>query len=367
MSDDAQTPGAPENAAPDPWAPPVDGTDRAPGTPGGAAGRAPGIPTVPDSRAPGAPADQAPKVLFDKSGPRTARDPWAPPVEDAVPGPDGAGPAGGTPVGPRDTPSVHDQPTVVSRPGSDAPGAAAQGPWNNPFAPPSPTPSTPGNPFAPPYPAASGNPFAPPTPAASGNPFAPPTPAASGNPFAPPTPAASGNPFAPPPPAAPGNPFAPPAAGEHVPPPPIGPEGPGRVPYGYPQYPGYPGYGAPYGPQGGPGYGWPGMPLAPDNGTGTASLVIGIISAVVFCLWPVSIFMGVLAVILGIVGRRKAHRGEATNGGMALAGIICGAVGFVLGVVLLIVFVAAPYNSFDTPGNGTDDGYSTSLVVPGQP
>ncbi|MFI9800636.1 DUF4190 domain-containing protein [Streptomyces sp. NPDC052302] len=147
-------------------------------------------------------------------------------------------------------------------------------------------------------------------------------------------------------PAAPGpaaDPFAPPADtgpygsyGEPVPPPPIGPEGPGQVPYGYPGAPGHPGTHAP----GGYSYGWPGMhhPL-PSNGMGTAGLVLGIISAVIFCLWPIAIILGVLALIFGAIGRGKARRGEATNPGQALAGIICGVAGIVLGVGMLVLVV----------------------------
>ncbi|GAA3502273.1 hypothetical protein GCM10019016_093810 [Streptomyces prasinosporus] len=132
----------------------------------------------------------------------------------------------------------------------------------------------------------------------------------------------------------PANPFAPPAAGGPVPPPPIAPDGPGRVPYGRPGGYGHPtaqppGYG------GAPGqayYGWTGMAPMPSNGLGVAGLVLGILSAIVFCLWPLAILLGVLGVIFGAVGRSKAARGEATNPGQALAGIICGAVGTVLGI-----------------------------------
>ncbi|MFF3908522.1 DUF4190 domain-containing protein [Streptomyces sp. NPDC001848] len=203
------------------------------------------------------------------------------------------------------TPSGQDRPTTVTFPGPALPVTPPQGPWANPYAAPSP-----------------GSP-------AAGNPFAAP----------------------------------PPAPGEPVPPPPIGPEGPGQVPYGYPRYPGHPAYGAPYGPQGA-GYGWPGLPVPPSNGMGIASLVLGIISTVVFCLWPLAMPAGVLAVIFGVAGRRKARRGQATNPGMALAGLICGAVGFVLGAVLLVVVLAVPdHSSGDDPWTGTDDGYSTSLVT----
>ncbi|MFE9095549.1 DUF4190 domain-containing protein [Streptomyces sp. NPDC007264] len=293
MSDDAQAqPGSPQNAAPGPWASPGDDTAPAPA-----------------------------EVSLDKpaAAPRPAPDPWAPPAGQA-PGAGTATPGGPVSAGPPDTaalggaPSVHDQHTVVSLPGSEAPA----GPWSAPFAPPGPAPSTPGGPAVGALP-----PFGGPTPGALADPFAPP------------------------------------AAGEPVPPPPIGPEGPGQPPYAYPAHPGYPGYG----PGGGAvGYGWPGTPFMPSNGLGTASMVLGIVSAAVFCLWPVAIVVGVLAVIFGIIGRRKARRGEATNGGMALAGLICGAVGVALGIGLFAVILTAPNNN-DDPWFAPEDGYSMSLTA----
>ncbi|MFG3010946.1 DUF4190 domain-containing protein [Streptomyces cinerochromogenes] len=131
-----------------------------------------------------------------------------------------------------------------------------------------------------------------------------------------------------------------------MPPPPIAPGGPGQVPYGYPgpaQAYGYPGpqqapYGAPY-PAGG-GYAWPGMQPVPSNGMGTASLVLGIISAVGFVMWPVALVLAVLALIFGGIGRGRASRGEATNPGVALAGIICGAAGIVLVLGLFALIIA---------------------------
>jgi uncharacterized membrane protein len=79
------------------------------------------------------------------------------------------------------------------------------------------------------------------------------------------------------------------------------------------------------------------MQPAPANGMGTASLVLGICAAVGFCLWPLAIVLGILAVIFGLLGRGKARRGEATNGGHALAGIICGAVGIALGLGMIVL------------------------------
>lgn len=66
------------------------------------------------------------------------------------------------------------------------------------------------------------------------------------------------------------------------------------------------------------------------NGLGTAALVLGILSIVPLALLLVP---AVLAIVFGAVGRRRVRRGEATNGGAALAGIICGSVGLVLGVL----------------------------------
>lgn len=163
--------------------------------------------------------------------------------------------------------------------------------------------------------------------------------------FPPPHPATASAPAGP-------NPFAPPADGA-VPPPPISPEGPGQVaPYGYPGgygFPGGPGYGGTPGYGGNssyggvPGYyGWAAPQQGPSNGMGMAAMILGIVAAVGFCLWPVAIITGVLALIFGLIGRSKANRGEAANPGQALAGIICGSVGIVLAVGLAVLIMVAP-------------------------
>ncbi|MGW2029944.1 hypothetical protein [Streptomyces sp. NPDC001811] len=311
-----------------------------------------------------------PRVSFDKEPERTA---------PAARGTDGAGVQN-----PRPAPGpVHDRQTVTpppAFPGSVTPADAAPAPWTAPAGGPTSTaPAPQPTPFAPPAAAAVPHLSAPPSPAPRPNPFAPPAATAVPHPFAPPAATAVPHPFAPPaatavphpfaPPALssyppPANPFAPPAppAGPHggaepVPPPPIAPDGPGQVPYGYPgaapAY-GYPGPGPAYGypgPQQAPyggvsrypaahGYAWPGMQPSPSNGLGTASLVLGIVATVGFVLWPVALAMGILAVILGGLGRGRANRGEATNPGVALAGVICGAAGIVLVLVLFALLIA---------------------------
>lgn len=67
------------------------------------------------------------------------------------------------------------------------------------------------------------------------------------------------------------------------------------------------------------------------KGMAIASMVLGIISIVLCCLWYVGPVAGIIAIVLGIVHNKK-------NGkcGMAVAGIVCGIVGIVLTVALLI-------------------------------
>lgn len=80
-----------------------------------------------------------------------------------------------------------------------------------------------------------------------------------------------------------------------------------------------------------------GRPAGVRNGLGTAALVLGIL-ALLLC-WTVvgGVVFGLLALIFGAIGRARVKRGEATNGGPALAGVILGLLGVVLSVVLVVV------------------------------
>ena len=111
---------------------------------------------------------------------------------------------------------------------------------------------------------------------------------------------------------------------------------PGGTPgYGAPgQPPGQPDYGAPP-PSGGYGAPPPGSGVAPRNGLGIAALVLGLLA--LFSSWTVvgGILFGLLAIVLGVIGRGRAKRGEANNGGLALAGIILGALGLLISIGLI--------------------------------
>jgi hypothetical protein len=104
-----------------------------------------------------------------------------------------------------------------------------------------------------------------------------------------------------------------------------------QPPYGQQQY-GQPGY-PPYGQQQ---YGQP--PTGPQrNGLGVASLVLGIVALVLFWIPVLGLIPAGVGLGLGIAGRRRASRGEADNGGVALAGIVTSAVAIVISLALFTV------------------------------
>ena len=78
----------------------------------------------------------------------------------------------------------------------------------------------------------------------------------------------------------------------------------------------------------------------PRNGMGIAALILGIVALLGFWTIVVGIVFGLLALIFGIIGRKRAARREATNGGAALAGAILGGVALA-GSLLVLALVGA--------------------------
>jgi hypothetical protein len=73
----------------------------------------------------------------------------------------------------------------------------------------------------------------------------------------------------------------------------------------------------------------------PENGFGNAALLIGIL-AIPLAIVLIGGGLGLLAVILGLMGRAKVKLGKATNPGVALAGVVCGLAGCALAMAILV-------------------------------
>jgi lysylphosphatidylglycerol synthetase-like protein (DUF2156 family) len=96
----------------------------------------------------------------------------------------------------------------------------------------------------------------------------------------------------------------------------------------------------------------PGL-LRPRNGAGRAALVCGVLAlicAIGFFLVltiPVSIVLGLAAIVLGILGRGRVRRGLATNRGSATLGIVTGLLSLLLLAGLAAAGVALFSNNSD--------------------
>lgn len=74
------------------------------------------------------------------------------------------------------------------------------------------------------------------------------------------------------------------------------------------------------------------------NGMGTAALVLGLLGLLLGVLL-IGGLLGALAVVFGAIGLSRARRGRASNGWAALTGIITGALGMIIAIVLVVTVV----------------------------
>ena len=95
--------------------------------------------------------------------------------------------------------------------------------------------------------------------------------------------------------------------------------------------------------------------LQKKNGMATASLVLGILSIVLFFTSWIAIIMGILAIIFGVVAKNKikADPDLAHTGGAAKGGIIMGIIGIVIVIVMIVIammFISSVVGSVDMSG-----------------
>src|SRR5215213_7407272 len=108
--------------------------------------------------------------------------------------------------------------------------------------------------------------------------------------------------------------------------------------------------------------GRPGYPASyrPRNGLGTAALVLGKVGFLLAIL-VIGGLQGLLAVIFGFVGLSRVRRGEATNRGSAIAGIVLGVVAVVLAGILVAAgatFIADNADEIEDLGDCLDDAHT---------
>lgn len=104
------------------------------------------------------------------------------------------------------------------------------------------------------------------------------------------------------------------------------------------------------------------------NGLGISALVLGVIGAVSglipFFFWLAGI-LGVIALILGLVGRGRAKRGEATNKGMATFGAVLGLISLILAVVGVVITFKAVDDAVNDLNKAASDTTASAKPKPG--
>lgn len=96
-----------------------------------------------------------------------------------------------------------------------------------------------------------------------------------------------------------------------------------------------------------PAGGFGGAPSTGTNGLAVGALVVGIGSLLLFWACFLGILGGIIAIVLGVMGRSKAQRENGNGSGMATAGIVTGGLALVANIVLLVALTVF--------GNSVDD------------
>ena len=86
--------------------------------------------------------------------------------------------------------------------------------------------------------------------------------------------------------------------------------------------------------------GYSAPPVGPRNGLGVASLVIAIIALVTCASVVLGVILGIVAVVIGLAARGRVKRGQANNGGIAIAGIVLGLVAIVASLAFIAIWAA---------------------------
>lgn len=73
----------------------------------------------------------------------------------------------------------------------------------------------------------------------------------------------------------------------------------------------------------------------PTNGLAIAALVCGLLSVPLFITIVGGILLGLVAIVLGVLGLNRAKKTQNSGKGMAITGIVSGALGLILSVAAI--------------------------------
>jgi len=84
-------------------------------------------------------------------------------------------------------------------------------------------------------------------------------------------------------------------------------------------------------------------PVQQGNGMAVAGMVLGIISIVTVCLWPISVICAIVGLCLSAAGKSRSNTTN-TGSGMAVTGIVLSCIALALVVLLFIVGIGMMSN-----------------------
>lgn len=73
-----------------------------------------------------------------------------------------------------------------------------------------------------------------------------------------------------------------------------------------------------------------------SNGLAIAGMILGIVGTLTFCLWCLSIPLGVVGMVLSIMGIRR-HGQTGTGRGMAITGVVLSGLALLLGLLVIVL------------------------------
>jgi hypothetical protein len=100
------------------------------------------------------------------------------------------------------------------------------------------------------------------------------------------------------------------------------------------------------------------------NGSGTAALVIGVLSlvlAILVIFAPLGAVLGVVGAIFGVIGLTRVNHGLADNRGQAIGGLVTSVAGLLIGIAITVSvgsFLATHWNDLRTFGRCLDGASS---------